>query len=583
MKLFCGTKNEQPKKKMGCLGKTLVGIVVYFGICFLFGLMMGDMMSTPTTKLEENTIYRIDLKGTLVEQAGEENPFDALFAEMYGQSTSTVGLSDLLSNIALAKDNDKILGIYLKGGSLSAGPASAKALRDALLDFKQSGKFVIAYADSYSQTNYYIASVADKMFFNPVGSLAWDGLSAQKEYYTRLFEKIGIEMQILKVGTFKSAVEPYFRTSMSEADRKQTEQYLGGIWSEMKAAVGQSRQIATEQLHAYADECMSLQPQEKYLTYNFVDSLVYVQEMDSILRTYAGTKDYKQLSNSKMTNVERSENEAKDKVAVLYAEGAISDAGAEGIVEGKILKTIKKIYKDDDVKAVVFRVNSPGGSADASEQIWHAMKMLQDKGLPVVVSMGDYAASGGYYISCNADYIYAEPTTLTGSIGIFGTVPNINKLREKVGLDIDGVSTNKHSALNVNAIYRGMNPQETALMQNMVERGYDLFPRRCADGRGMSQDEIKKIGEGRVWLGKDAIEIGLVDCLGNINDAIAKAVELAELGDYQLVSYPEKKDPFEEMLKMFDTTTPEERLIMEIHEFASKPRIMTLMPEVIIQ
>ena len=576
-------KEGEPRKKMGCLGKTLIGIGLYFGICFLFGLLMGDMMSTPKTKLEENTIYRIDLKGTLVEQAGEENPFNALFAEMYGQSTSTVGLSDLLSNIALAKDNDKILGIYLKGGSLSAGPASAKALRDALLDFKQSGKFVIAYADSYSQTNYYIASVADKIFFNPVGSLAWDGLTAQKEYYTRLFEKIGIEMQILKVGTFKSAVEPYFRTSMSDADRKQTEQYLGGIWSEMKSAVGQSRQIATEQLNTYADECMSLQPQEKYLTYNFVDSLVYIQEMDSILRTYAGTKDYKQLSTSKMTNVERTKIEAKDKVAVLYAEGAISDEGAEGIVEGKILKTIKKIYKDDDVKAVVFRVNSPGGSADASEQIWHAMKMLQDKAVPVVVSMGDYAASGGYYISCNADYIYAEPTTLTGSIGIFGTVPNINKLREKVGLDIDGVSTNKHSALNVNAIYRGMNPQETALMQNMVERGYDLFTRRCADGRGMSQDEIKQIGEGRVWLGKDAIEIGLVDGLGNINDAINKAVEMAQLGEYELVNYPEKKDPFEEMLKMFDTTTPEERLIMQVREFAAKPRIMALMPEVTIQ
>ena len=575
--------SEQPRKQMGCLGKTLIGIGVYFLFCGIMGWMMGDMMSTPKTELEENTIYRIDLKGTLVEQAGEENPFDALFAEMYGQSTTTVGLSDLLSNIALAKDNDKILGIYLKGGMLSAGPASAKALRDALLDFKQSGKFVIAYADSYTQTNYYIASVADKIFFNPVGSLAWDGLTAQKEYYTRLFEKIGIEMQILKVGTFKSAVEPYFRTSMSDADRKQTEQYLGGIWSEMKSAVGQSRQITAEQLHAYADECMSLQPQEKYLTYNFVDSLVYIQEMDSILRTYAGTKDYKQLSNSKMTNVERSENEAKDKVAVLYAEGAISDEGAEGIVEGKILKTIKKIYKDDDVKAVVFRVNSPGGSADASEQIWHAMKMLQDKGVPVVVSMGDYAASGGYYISCNADYIYAEPTTLTGSIGIFGTVPNINKLREKVGLDIDGVSTNKHSALNVNAIYRGMNPQETALMQNMVERGYDLFTRRCADGRGMSQDEIKQIGEGRVWLGKDALEIGLVDSLGNINDAIAKAVELAELGDYQLVSYPEKTDPFEELIKMFDPTTPEERLVIKVREFASKPRIMALMPEVTIQ
>ncbi len=582
MKLFCTQNDGQPKKKMGCLGKTIVGIGVYFLVCGLLGWMMGDMMSTPKTTLKENTIYRIDLKGTLVDQAGEENPLDAIMGELYGQSTTTVGLSDLLNNIALAKDNDKVLGIYLKGGSLAAGPASAKALRDALLDFKKSGKFIIAYSDSYSQTNYYIVSVADRIFFNPVGSLTWDGLSAQKEYYTRLFEKIGVEMQILKVGTFKSAVEPYFRTSMSEADRKQTEQYIGGIWSEMKAAVGQSRQITPEQLHAYADECMSLQPQEKYLTYNFVDSLVYIQEMDSVLRTYAGTKNYKQLSNSKMTNVERTQVDATDKVAVLYAEGAIVDQGAEGIVEGKILKTIKKIYEDDDVKAVVFRVNSPGGSADASEQIWHAMKMLQDKGLPVVVSMGDYAASGGYYISCNADYIYAEPTTLTGSIGIFGTVPNLSKIREKIGLDVDAVSTNKHSGLTINAVTKGMNPQEMALMQNMVERGYDLFTRRCAAGRDMTQDEIKKIGEGRVWLGKDALEIGLVDSLGNINDAIAKAVELAQLGEYNLVTYPEKVDPIQEMLKMFDTTTPEERLVMKVREFASKPRIMALMPEVTI-
>lgn len=582
MKLFV-KNDEQPRKKMGCLGKTLIGIGVYFLFCGIMGLLMGDMMSTPSTKLEDNTIYRIDLTGTLVEQAGEENPLDAIMGEMYGQTTTTVGLNDLLSNIALAKDNDKVLGIYLKGGSLAASPASAKALRDALLDFKQSGKFIIAYSDAYTQTNYYIASVANRIFFNPVGSLTWDGLSAQKEYYTRLFEKIGVEMQILKVGTFKSAVEPYFRTSMSEADRKQTEQYIGGIWSEMKAAVGESREITPEQLHAYADECMSLQPQEKYLTYKFVDSLVYIQEMDSILRIYAGTKDYKQLSNSKMTGVERNKVDATDKVAILYAEGAIVDEGSEGIVEGKILKTIKKIYNDDDVKAVVFRVNSPGGSADASEQIWHAMKMLQDKGLPVVVSMGDYAASGGYYISCNADYIYAEPTTLTGSIGIFGTVPNLSKIREKIGLDVDAVSTNKHAGLTTNAVINGMNPQEMALMQSMVERGYDLFTRRCADGRGMTQDEIKKIGEGRVWLGKDALEIGLVDSLGNINDAVAKAVELAELGEYQLVSYPEKKDPFQEMLKMFDKTTPEERLALKVREFASKPRIMALMPEVTIQ
>ena len=575
------SKEEQSRKKLGCLGKTIIGIGVYFLFCGVLGIMMGDMMSTPTTVLEENTIYRIDLSGVLVDQATEENPFDVLTSELTGkEAATTVGLNDLLNNIALAKDNDKILGIYLKGGSLSVAPASAKTLRDALLDFKQSGKFIVAYADAYTQTNYYIASVADKIYLNAVGNVAWDGLTAQKQYFTRLMEKIGVEMQILKVGTFKSAVEPYFRTSMSAEDRKQTEQYLTGIWSEMKTAVAAERNITVEQLDQYADECMSLQPQCKYVDYGFVDTLVYIQDMDTVLRMYAGTKDYKTLSNSKMTNVERAKNKATDKVAVLYAEGAISDSGKDGIVEGKMLKQIKKIHKDDDVKAVVFRVNSPGGSADASEQIWHAVRTLQAKGLPVVVSMGDYAASGGYYISCSADYIYAEPTTLTGSIGIFGTVPNASKLMDKIGLDVDGVSTNKHAALTTNAIYKGMNKQEMALMQTMVERGYDLFTKRCADGRGMSQDAIKKIGEGRVWLGKDALEIGLVDELGNINNAIAKAAELAKLGEYAIVDYPEKTDPLKELIKMLDTTTPEERLVLKVREFVSEPRIMAIMPEV---
>ena len=576
-------KDEQPRKKLGCLWKTIIGIGVYFLFCGIFGLLMGDMMSTSNTVLEENTIYRLDLSGVLVDQVTEENPFDALLGEMSGQTTTTVGLNNVLSNIALAKDNDKVLGIYLRGGNLSAGPASAKALRDALLDFKQSGKFIIAYADSYTQTNYYIASVADKMYLNAVGNIAWDGMTAQKQYMTRLFEKIGVEMQILKVGTFKSAVEPYFRTSMSAEDRKQTEQYLAGIWSEVKTAVAQNRPITVEQLDAYADECMSLQPQHKYVDYGFVDTLVYVQDMDTVLRMYAGTKDYNLLSTRKMTNVKRAENNATDKVAVLYAEGQIFDSGKEGIVDTEVIKIVKKIHKDDAIKAVVLRVNSPGGSANASEQIWHAVQTLQEKGLPVVVSMGDYAASGGYYISCCADYIYAEPTTLTGSIGIFGTVPNVSKLMDKIGLDIDGVSTNKHSDLTVNALYKGMNKQEFALMQSMVERGYDLFTKRCADGRGVSQEDIKKVGEGRVWLGKDALEIGLVDELGNITNAIAKAAELANLGEYAIVDYPEKTDPIEELLKMFDTTTPEERLVMKVREFASQPRIMALTPEVTIQ
>ena len=584
MNLFVKKDEEQPRKKMGCLGKTLVGIGIYFLICGVFGWMFGSAFSTPATVLEENTVYRIDMKGELVDYASEENPMDAVLAEMTGKNVLTkVGLHDLLNNIALAKNNDKVLGIYLRGGSLAASPASAKALRDALLDFKQSGKFIIAYADSYTQTNYYIASVANKMYLNAVGSVAWNGMSAQKTYYTRLMENIGVEMQILKVGTFKSAVEPYFRTSMSPEDRKQTEQYLLGIWDEMKAAVAQSRHLTVEQLDQYANMGMSIQPYHNYVDYGFVDTLVYVQDMDTVLRQYTGTKDYKTLSHAKMTNVERETVKAKDKVAVIYAEGAIYDEGSDGITTPDMIKTINKIHKDEDVKAVVLRVNSPGGSANASEQIWHAITTLQAKGMPVVVSMGDYAASGGYYISCCADYIYAEPTTLTGSIGIFGTVPNFKKIREKVGVDMDMVTTNTYAGMVTSMVMNGMNKNEHAIMQAMIERGYDLFTKRCAEGRDMTQDAIKAVGEGRVWLGKDAVNIGLVDELGNINSAIEKAAQLAELEAYQLSYYPEKKDPLQEMLKMFDTSTPEERLIMEIREFASKPRIMTIMPEVTIQ
>lgn len=579
-------QEEKPRKKHGCLWAVIVCAVLYVAMCGIMGAMMGSMFSTPSASLEENTIYRIDLDGVLVEQAPTDDPFAALLsgANIPGYSDqNTVGLDDLLSNIRLAKDNDKVLGIYLRGGSLQMAPASAKAIRDALLDFKQSGKFVIAYADSYGQTNYYVASVADKVFLNAVGSVAWDGLSAQKMYYTRLLDKIGVEMQILKVGTFKSAVEPYFRTSMSDADRKQTRQYITGIWEEMTTAVGLSRQLTPEQLNAYADECMSLQPEYKYVNYGLVDTLVYVQDMDSVLRAYAGTKDYKTMSTSRMATVKRASVKATDEIAVLYADGEITDDSGSGIVGTEMVKTIKEIAKDDNVKAVVLRVNSPGGSANASEQIWHAVKTLQAKGLPVVVSMGDYAASGGYYISCEADYIYAEPITLTGSIGIFGTVPNLGKLRDKVGIDIDGVGTNQHSDLQVNMVYKGMNADEYRLMQNMVERGYDLFTSRCAEGRGMSQDAIKAIGEGRVWLGKEAVEIGLVDELGNIDDAICKAAELAEIGQYALTYYPEKEDPMESLLSMFDNSTPEERLMMQVRKFVSEPRIMALMPMVEIK
>ena len=575
----------QPRRKHGCLWTAIVCVLLYVGMCGLMGYFMGDLFSTPATKLEANGIYQLQLKGTLVEQGQEEDPFAALLGEVpgYGAPDAIVGLDDILSNIRLAKSDDRILGIYLDGGSLSMGPASAKAIRDALLDFKTSGKWIIAYASNYGQTNYYLASVADKVCLNPTGAISWNGLTAQKMYYTRLFEKIGVEMQILKVGTFKSAVEPYFRTSMSDADRLQTKQYLGGIWEEMIGAVALSRNLTDRQLNAYADRYMGLQPAEDYLTCGLADTLIYRQSVDSILRLYAGTKDYTLYTTTELAHVERAASKAKDKVAVVYMEGNIYSESGEGIVDKQVLKQLKKIQKDDDVKAVVLRVNSPGGSADASEQIWHGVQLLKEKGLPVVVSMGDYAASGGYYISCNADYIYAEPTTLTGSIGIFGVVPNWGKLREKVGLDIDGVSTNAHSDLEVNMVYKGMTPEEQAMMQRMIERGYDLFTRRCAEGRHTTQDSVKAIGEGRVWLGKDAIGIGLVDCLGNINDAISKAAELSGLEQYKTVYYPEKKDPMEELLRLLDGSSPEERLLREMRTFAKEPRRMMQMERIIIQ
>ena len=577
----------RPRRRVGCLGGCLIFFAVYFICSAILGWLMGDMLSPSAVTLKDKTVYRLELKGTLVEQAQEENPFADLMGQMpyYGNyaNQNTVGLDEILSNIRLAKNDDKIIGIWLDGGQLAMAPASAKTIRDALLDFKTSGKWIVASAANYGQTNYYIASVADRICLDPTGQVQWNGLTAQKMYYTRAMEKLGVEMQILKVGTFKSAVEPFFRTSMSEADRLQTEQYLAGIWDEYKTAVGASRKLTPEQLSALADRYMGLQEADEQLKAGLVDTLVYGQDMDSLIRIFAGTKDYTTLNTGKLALVKRPESNAKDKVAVLYLEGEISDESGDGIVGKNVIKTLKKIRKDKSIKALVLRVNSPGGSADASEQIWRAVQKIKADSIPVVVSMGDYAASGGYYISCGADYIFAEPTTITGSIGIFGTVPNVNKLRDKVGLDIDGVKTNQHSDLEANMFYKGMNAEEHALMQTMVERGYDLFTRRCAEGRHMSQDAIKAIGEGRVWLGTKGVEIGIVDELGNIDNAIAMAVELAELESYQLTYFPEKQDPFAEMLKMFDKTTDEEKLLLKLRDFCSKPRIMARMDDVIIK
>ena len=586
MGIFCRKQQEgQPRRNRGCLWTIIVCVLIYMLTSVVMGYMFGNLMS-PSATLEDNTVYVLRLDGTLVEQGQENNPLSPLMSQMpagYGRNQNIVGLDDLKRNILLAKEDSKVRGILLRGGSMSMGQASAKALREALIDFKQSGKFLIAYSESYSQTNYYVASVADKIMLNPVGSVDWNGLAAQHMYFKRALDNIGVEMQIVKVGTFKSAVEPYIRTSMSEADREQTMLYVSGIWDIMKAGVAESRGLDVKQLDALADRYMGLQDADELLRCGLIDTLVYTDQLDSVISTYACTDDYNTMTTADMSLVKRTEHKADSKVAVLYAEGEITDEQGDGIVGKKMLKQIAKIKDDKKVKAVVLRVNSPGGSANASEQIWHALQTLRESGRPVVVSMGDLAASGGYYISCGADYIYAEPNTLTGSIGIFGTIPSFAKLRDKIGVDIDGVGTNSHSDFDSNIIYKGMNAEERAMMQAMVERGYDLFTRRCAEGRNKSQDDIKSIAEGRVWLGNDALRLGLVDELGGLEQAVLKAVELAGLPDYQVVYYPERKDFFTELLESLDNSTEEERLFLKLRNFCSKPRVMALMNAPVIE
>lgn len=520
-----------------------LGVIKFF---FVLVVMISMAASTDTTTvLKDHSVYCLQLDGALSERH-DVDELDKMLGDLLGDKGTTYGLNDILANIKKAKDDEHIDGIYLKGGSLAMGPASAEQIRKALQDFKESGKFVVAYAEQYGQMNYYLASVADRIMLNPQGSVAWNGLSATVEFYTRLLEKIGVEMQVVKVGTFKSAVEPFMLTSMSEANRLQTSVFYNDVWNEMKEAVAASRQLTVAELDALADSFMGIKPQEEYVTSGLIDTLCFVQDVEDVLIALTGSDDYKLVSNDEMTNLPQADDWSDNLIAVVYAEGDIVDEGGDYsnedlIVGDDYVELFGDLADNDDVKAVVLRINSGGGSAYASEQMHHAIELLKAK-KPVVVTMGDYAASGGYYMSCNASYIYALPTTLTGSIGIFGLIPSFGKLANNIGIDFDNVSTNKHSSLEQNMVLKGMNAEERAMMQAEINRGYDLFTRRCAEGRGMSQDSIKQIGEGRIWTGNAALKLGLVDALGGMDDAIKKAAELAEIEDYQLEAYPQPTD-----------------------------------------
>jgi len=534
---------------------TIVGIIITSILFVLISFAVVGAIagaSDSATVLKPNSVYEINLEGTLVDRS-QDDPFTSAFTQAVGKnSENSIGLDDVLSNIDKAKKDANIVGIYLKGGSLSGGIASIKEIRNALIDFKKSGKFVIAYADNYSQRMYYLVSVANKILLNPQGMLELKGLSAQTMFFKKTLDKLGIEMQIVKVGTFKSAVEPLVNTKMSDANRLQVSVYMNSIWNTILKDVSVSRKIPFERLNMYADEMMMFQPTEKTKQYALVDSLVYIDQVDSIIKTSVKNmkKDDKLVfvKHTAMLKVPDTIKFDKNKIAVIYAIGEITDDEGEGIVAKTMVKTINDIAKDEQVKAVVLRISSPGGSAYASEQICHALTLLKAK-KPLIVSMGDYAASGGYYIACMADKIVAQPNTITGSIGIFGVIPNISGLNDKLGITYDGVKTNKMSdAISVN---RPFTTEERSLMQNYVNRGYELFVKRCAEGRKMKVDQIKAIAEGRVWTGEDAIKIGLVDKIGGLNDAIKIAVDKAKLKTYNVSEYPEKEDFATKFMKNF--------------------------------
>ncbi len=563
---------------------TMCGILLLSSlsmIMFFFSIISMALSTDTETKIDKHSVYRIYLKGELVEQADNDPTMAALAKLSKRDLPEKLGLDDLLHNIRLAKENKNIDGIYLEGGTLSAGFASREELRRALLDFKQSGKFIVAYADQYSQGNYWLASVADKVCLNAHGSLSWSGLSANLMFYTRALQKLGVEMQVVKVGTFKSAVEPYMLTKMSEPNRLQMNVMLEDMWRVVTKEVSESRNIPVEELNRLADMNMSFQPEEKLVEYGLIDTLMYQQDVKPIMVALTGSDDYKFVSHNTMLALSDDKKSEKDKIAIIYAEGEITDSEGKGIVGKDMVKLINKIAKKDEVKAVVLRVNSPGGSAYASEQIWHALSLLKEK-KPLVVSMSDYAASGGYYISCVADSILAEPTTLTGSIGIFGLIPSFAGLADKVGIDFDGVGTNRLSLTESNMVCKGMNAEERELMQGHINRGYELFVKRCADGRSMTSEQIKQIAEGRVWSGTRAIEIGLVDAIGNVEDAVKAAASLAQIDKYEVINADETEDDFlHTLMEIYGLDNNDQELIREyktLRRLAEKPSLQARMP-----
>ena len=524
-----------------------------FSIIIIFSIVAASGDSKEV-QLDEPHVLRLELNGEIQDRV-EEMPFD--LSEITGQDVNILGLNDILANIKKAKTDENIKGIYIEIGMISAGFATREEIRNALLDFKESGKFITTYSEIYTQGSYYLASVADYICMYPEGGMELRGLNSTIPFFTNALKKIGIEPQVIRHGKFKSAVEPFMLTEMSDENREQIETYMGSIWEHFLKNVASDRKLTRDRLNEMAEN-LEIQTTEDAVRLGLVDSLFYRDQFQNHLANLMEQENYDDINFVSLKKYNKVKNEnardkfKKEKVAVIYAQGEIqSGEGSETVIGSeRISKAIRKARKDEKVKAIVLRVNSPGGSALASDVIWREMKLANEE-KPVVVSMGDVAASGGYYIACASDKIYASPNTITGSIGVFGIMPNIEELMtDKIGITFDNVKTNKFADLG--SVNRPLTQEEYDIIQKGVVDVYNTFTSKVAEGRDMSQENVDDIGQGRVWSGTNAMDINLIDEYGGLEAAVAGAAELAELEDYRIYELPEQKDPFQELLEQLE-------------------------------
>ena len=541
---------------------TVVGIFLFGIITCILMLMsiVGMMASNSQTKtIDDNSVLVIKLKGIIDDKTNDEgNPL----ATLLGEEVETQGLYNLVEAIKRAKQSDEIKGIYIEAGAISADPATITALRDALKDFKKSKKFIVAYADQYSQGSYYISSVADKVWVNPLGMVALHGMGTQPRYVRDFLAKVGIKMQVVKVGQYKSATETYTEDHMSDANREQVTAYMTGIWNHMLKGIAESRKLSVDTLNAYADRVMDLASTETLKKNKLIDGTLYTDQVKGEVKKLLkidDDDDISQVSVAQMLQTKSGSSSSDNQIAIYFCEGTIVQqptevylmGGGSTIIGNNVCKDLESLAKDDDVKAVVIRINSGGGDAYASEQMWHQIMELK-KVKPVVISMGGLAASGGYYMSCGATWIVAEPTTITGSIGIFGTFADIsNLMTQKLGFKYDEVKTNRNATMSVMPMARPFTGEELNLLQGYIDRGYTLFRKRVADGRHLKVEDVEKIAQGRVWLGKDAIGIKLVDQLGSLKDAVDMAAKFAKVkdDDFYTSTYPAAESWTDNLLK----------------------------------